>query len=933
MVAFPWRPKLSCRCLRWRPVLLRSPGQGIPEQKGLQLRAFPPSACFIPPSLSPSPRLPAPFPVTQSLPCLAAFPIHQPRPSPVTALVRGNSVRDSWPSPPPVVSSRKVSLYLYLRAEFMETKMPFDSNNLIFHIKRIVYPSIRLGYQSACDYPVVLGIGVLLLFLHKLCPSLFTFLLSSSPVFLLTALLLGALLSYGEPSAPVIEEETLENQKKSSPESKVSVTERSAEEVQNVAVTRAAKIFETPVFCIEERTSDILVHDSHRDEENVIYMSADTVLSAETSVLSKNEVIVEREEYVKEFCEEVELKQFESTTTERCHYEVNNQYQFGELMSACWEPVMRQEPCSDSESDLSDSSSDASITDIIPMLDELNLPVNLGTDHPSSTFRDNLNSSSDDDEDDSKEDGDLSSDEDRTEEEKADGNFWKDFMDPSSSDTEKNGNLESLMDRRKAKNILKFELDRRLMDMQAADAIQKMEEASRFRVQVPSISTPRRNPFDPSSGSEEIAELPKIPDSAPSVLLPWRKPFDISFDQIVDHGNRLQETWTPRSRFPSTQRRKHENLYLKQSTYLRHHNGTKPEKPEVSEKDASDNHSYNNSEQAWNNGKLFGSLEPHVGDEIKILSAAISDVCVLEVNEGTKSTDPVIGTDSFYIQKSISSTSKANDLVSAGCEQLLLCSLSEEYNTEKHIVEADSISEVNSLFKCRMEEVLVQSISESGIDQPLTGKLEHELNGTLCTESAMPAIEARSVEELNSQFVQLSGEALECATSDSSCDDEHIQDRSSEALPVENGHTSELPKKDCHSYPTPDNPVAVNVKCKSKELLTEDTELPVLEACSVEEMNSLFRQLEDEAPAQMPHSSDLMVGEHNGDIDSGVLVPDANSSEGIGSAFVHLSNDDEKIKIPGDGEVILGSVELNSGLHVMETNALNGDDTSGFDST
>jgi hypothetical protein len=77
-----------------------------------------------------------------------------------------------------------------------------------------------------------------------------------------------------------------------------------------------------------------------------------------------------------------------------------------------------------------------------------------------------------------------------------------------------------------------------------------------------------------------------------------------------------------------------------------------------------------------------------------------------------------------------------------------------------------------------------------------------------------------------------------------------------------------------------------------------------------------------------------MVGEHNGDIDSGVVVPDANSSEGISSAFVHLlSNDDENIKIPGDGEVILGSAELNSGLHVMETIALNGDDTSGFDST
>ena len=173
--------------------------------------------------------------------------------------------------------------------------MSSDTNNIMLHIKRIVYPSVKLGYQSASDYPVVLGIGVFLLFLHKLCPSLFTFLLSSSPVFLLTALLLGALLSYGESSAPVIGDETLENLKNPPPEAKVSVTESSVEELRNVAVTRAAKSFESAVVCIEERTSGIFVHDTHCDEENVISVSADTVLSAETSEPTKNKVIVERE--------------------------------------------------------------------------------------------------------------------------------------------------------------------------------------------------------------------------------------------------------------------------------------------------------------------------------------------------------------------------------------------------------------------------------------------------------------------------------------------------------------------------------------------------------------------------------------------------------------------------------------------------------------
>ncbi|KAB8114081.1 hypothetical protein EE612_053310, partial [Oryza sativa] len=66
-------------------------------------------------------------------------------------------------------------------------------NDIVLHIKRLMYSSVRIGYQFACDYPIVLAAGVLLLFLHRLCPSLFNFLLSSSPVFLLTALLLGAL--------------------------------------------------------------------------------------------------------------------------------------------------------------------------------------------------------------------------------------------------------------------------------------------------------------------------------------------------------------------------------------------------------------------------------------------------------------------------------------------------------------------------------------------------------------------------------------------------------------------------------------------------------------------------------------------------------------------------------------------------------------------
>jgi hypothetical protein len=101
---------------------------------------------------------------------------------------------------------------------------------------------------------------------------------------------------------------------------------------------------------------------------------------------------------------------------------------------------------------------------------------------------------------------------------------------------------------------------------------------------------------------------------------------------------------------------------------------------------------------------------------------------------------------------------------------LALCSLSKGNISKQHNVEAaDSISEANLLFQCRMEEVLVQSISES---QPLAVKLEDESSGALSAESRMPAIEVSSVEELDSRISQRTKETLKCAASEHTSDSE-----------------------------------------------------------------------------------------------------------------------------------------------------------------
>ncbi|KQJ92455.1 uncharacterized protein LOC100827104 [Brachypodium distachyon] len=744
--------------------------------------------------------------------------------------------------------------------------MDVGANNLVLHLKRILHSSIGIGCRSACDYPMVLGAGILLLLLHRICPPLLAFLVSYSPLFLLTGLLLGALLSYGEPCAPkAIGEEASENQQTLSLKSKTSVVDCPTKEVEDVIV--------------EKRTDSLGVY----VEERALADNAhDIVLSSEPSKYAQSNVVLGSEEHTEEISEKAELQELESSNTERGNSEVHNQYQLGESTSPCWQSADWQDRCYDSESDCTDESSspDASMTDIIPMLEELHPLIDLGTGHPTLASRYNLNSSSDDDEDDLEDDDDedeleeeeengISNDED--EENKDDGTH-QDIMG-------KNSTVDSLMELQRAKNILKFELDQRLMNLQTTDVTHKLKEASCFHVQVPSISTPRGKPFDPSNGSEVI-ELPQIPDSAPSVLLPRQNLFGLPSDQILDHASKLQETWTPRSYSPATQPRKHGNLHGRCSTDP-DGNGLKLGKGEISGEAAHGSHSGCDAEQEGNNGELSGSLETHIGEEINVLSEAISDANMLKVGcemlEGNVSADFSNGINSFPIMENISRTSEAKDSVHAGSEQPMSC-ISEVNNSEQHVVRADSMDEVNSLFRCRMEEVLVQAISEPIIGQPLAVQLEDDSsNLALSSDPGLHTIEASSIEELKSQFSQLNEEAPTCDASDSICVDKPIQEKLSEASPEADEHTSELPTEDGSR----------KLFAGGDEQTADSSELHVIEASSAEEMKTLFKQLEEDAQAKMPLSSENKLAQDTGGSVSDILVLETEpvKEEDVGSVF------------------------------------------------
>ncbi|KAE8774859.1 hypothetical protein D1007_52697 [Hordeum vulgare] len=738
--------------------------------------------------------------------------------------------------------------------------MAFDTNNLVLHIRRLVRSTIRLGYHSACGHPEVLGAGIALLFLHALCPPLFAFLLSSSPVIVLTALLLGALLSYGEAAVPLDGEETLEEHESLSLKSNIHVSDCSNNVVKNIAVevqlerrTETDKTDSREVHA-RERASDDCMHDALCEDKNVTYIASDAALlseayveeettpndslhgtrceeknvtfvaddavpSAEPSNYPEISVTLECEERAKEIGEKAELQEPESTCTGSCNNGAHYQYQFGEFMRSCWQPVMRQDlPYCDSESELSDESSspDASMTDIIPMLEDLHPLINLGSGQLSLASKENLNSSSDDneydleEEEEEEQDDSVSSDDDEGAEQQQDNEVnWKDVVQLNCLDMEQNDKLGNLVELQRAKNMLKFELDMRSIDLQAADATRKLKDASSFHVQVPSICTPRHNPFNPSRDSDESIELRQIPGSAPSALIRRPNLFDLPFDRAVHQRSRFQESWTPCSRFRSAQAQnmKHRNSCRQNhSTY----NG-----------EMGNSHSDDNAEQEGSNEKLFGSLEAHLGEEMKILSAAISDVGVLgEVNHEKDK-----GNRDANIRDGATSLPGA-------------------HNSEPHRVEADSMSAMNSLFRCRMQEVLVQSVAEGSVCQPMGVKPDAIPSAPLLSsDSWMHANKASSIEELNIQFLTADEEALTttCAATGLNGRRESIRDQSSEALRVVCEQSSELSTAGELQTAGMSEPNGTVATCRD--------ELPVVEVVnvSVEEMNSLFEQLEQEA--------------------------------------------------------------------------------------
>lgn len=424
--------------------------------------------------------------------------------------------------------------------------------------------SVRIIYRSARGHPYISGMLVALLILSKGFPSLFALLISSFPVLMCTAILLGTLLSYGKPNIPEIEEED---------KSQEISSQRAVSIADNVVVKRDASFTletclkadmgvkeraiedalgeEVNTTSIEtERDAPAKTYDGEIHKDNAVSSTSlflqedDSKLHGEMKGMDERVVLEKRVEYqaglAQDFAEHHvadvgDQNESEGLTIRTAMTAFESP--FDSSLGSPWEAVDTFDGSSGSDSDGAESSSpDASMADIIPMLDELH-PLLDAEDHLRSLkSADNSDAASSVSSEDHESDAGITEEEvENTEDAGKESHEtgaanevtipWtaedqKNVMDLGYSEEERNRRLETLIARRRMRKLQRFETQKNLIDLD-----------SLYPSSIPPISAPRLNPFDLPSDSYGNLDLPPIPGSAPSVLQPRRNPFDLPGDQ------------------------------------------------------------------------------------------------------------------------------------------------------------------------------------------------------------------------------------------------------------------------------------------------------------------------------------------------------------------------------------------------------------------
>lgn len=420
-------------------------------------------------------------------------------------------------------------------------------------MKRVLVLSIRLSYRSVCNHPILISFSLLLILLHHFFPSLFSFLLSTSPVLVCTTLLLGTILSFGQPNIPQVEEKEEEEEKTINSDQISSFSASAA--ATNDIVSKHNEISAVQ-NTYEHRKPDI----TERELEEVSFTKQAVTFSPKSDTLPKDTIQESESVLSDERSLSIEREVGESSLVFSSNPALDES-----VDSPHWQRIDSHDASSGFESDGAESSSpDASMTDIIPLLEEIDPLLDLDSlpqeiqnpneDSDSSSQASShdllqLESADEEEEDKSAKKGDESHET---------AFSWtaddqKNLMDLGYSEVERNRRLENLMARRRSRKNIRFELDRNLINLDgntpgSSTISTTFDDLSQFRVHVPPISALRENPFDSSF------EDNPVPGSAPSVLAPRQNPFDEPYEEPTESMILSRDSWSPRQYMSASHR-------------------------------------------------------------------------------------------------------------------------------------------------------------------------------------------------------------------------------------------------------------------------------------------------------------------------------------------------------------------------------------------
>ncbi|XP_058107565.1 uncharacterized protein LOC131251079 [Magnolia sinica] len=440
--------------------------------------------------------------------------------------------------------------------------MGINAKGIVINIGKVVIFTVRTCFRSVYNHPFVLVIAIISLLLYRFLPSVFGLFISSSPVIVCTAVLLGILLSFGQPNVLKIEEEVEKTSR--------GMSSLKAEGVDDDLVVKKGGNFAFGADLMRRRGVG-----EKKNKEAGPVGGGEAVRSTGLHVgegkgvalVGEKKVVGEGEHHDRGFTAKSgtgEGRPVNDRRKERDYLKTKIDKTSGGIPDT---HLVDDGASSDSGSD-SSSSPDASITDIAPMIDELD-PLLDAEPHkrptlasrrdsgtasrgssPSQESSDSSHEAVDNAENQDEEEEEVEEEEEEAQEEdREDGTAavvkWteddeKNLIDVGTSELERNQRLENLIARRIARKTQRAMAERNLIDLDGNDNAPAStpigNQFSNMQIQVPQVST-RHNPFDLPYNLYEIAGLPPIPGSAPPVLAPRRNPFDIPNSQPDGSGN------------------------------------------------------------------------------------------------------------------------------------------------------------------------------------------------------------------------------------------------------------------------------------------------------------------------------------------------------------------------------------------------------------